>query len=161
MMGSGKSFWGNVLAANYSYMFYDLDDVIENEERKTISEIFRHFGEKYFRDVERDCLRKFATKENFILATGGGTPCFHNNMEWMNKNGTTIFINEPIDVLVKRLLPEKAHRPLIKDLNDDELYNFLSKKFAERSSFYSRAQYHLEGNNISEKSFSEILGLHA
>ena len=161
MMGSGKSFWGNVLAANYPLAFYDLDDVIENEERKTISEIFKHHSEKYFRELERDCLRKFGNKENFILATGGGTPCFHNNMEWMNNNGITIFIDEPIEILVKRLMPEKAQRPLIKDLSDDELHHFLSKKYSERLPFYSQAQYHLHGNKISEKSFLEILETHA
>ncbi len=156
MMGSGKSFWGKLLAVNNQCAFYDLDDVIETEERKTISDIFRHLGEKYFRELERDCLRKFADEENFILATGGGTSCFHENMKWMNEQGTTIWIDEPVEVLAERLRPEKAHRPLIKNLSDVELHNFLTQKFTERFHYYSRAQYHFR-ENISEQKFAEIL----
>lgn len=161
MMGTGKSFWGSVLAANYNCMLYDLDEVIENEERKTISEIFKHKGEKYFRQLEHDCLKKFEYKDDFVLATGGGTPCFHNNMQWMNENGITIWIDEPIKILVQRLIPGKAHRPLIKDLNDDDLYNFLSKKLEERYTFYAQAKYHLKGTEISEKKFADIIKTHA
>src|SRR5690349_16973527 len=79
------------------------------------------------------------------------------NMQWMNEHGITIFIDEDVNVLIERLKKEKAHRPLIKDLSDEELHNFLSNKLKERYPFYSQAQYHLKGNNISDLSFAEIL----
>ena len=104
--------------------------------------------------------RWFAEKKSFVLATGGGTPCFHENMQWMNKHGVTIWIDEPIEVLAERLIKEKDHRPLIKSLSDDELHNFLSKKLTERTPFYSQATYHLKGNKISDRSFAEILQKH-
>jgi len=151
MMGSGKSFWCKQLAKNLKYGGYDLDYLIETHEEKTIAEIFAEAGEAYFRKTEAEILRWFAEKKTFVLATGGGTPCFHDNMKWMNKHGITIWINESVDALVERLKPEKNHRPLIKNLSDDELHNFLTKKVEERKPFYSQAQIILEGKDINLK----------
>ena len=95
------------------------------------------------------------------MSTGGGTPCFNDNMDWMNKQGITIWIDEPVDVLVQRLLPEKTHRPLIVSLSDKELSRFLENKLAERRSFYNRAKGHLQGSDISEEGFIQILRIYA
>jgi len=157
MMGSGKSYWAQRIAEKENMDWMDLDQEIEKETSLSIKEIFAVYGEEYFREKERDALHQLSNYKNIIIATGGGTPCFHNNMQWMNEHGITIFIDEDVNVLIERLKKEKAHRPLIKDLSDEELHNFLSNKLKERYPFYSQAQYHLKGNNISDLSFAEIL----
>lgn len=157
MMGSGKSYWAQRIAEKENMEWMDLDQEIEKETSLSIKEIFATYGEEYFREKEKDALHHLANHKNIIIAIGGGTPCFHNNMQWMNEQGITIFIDEDISVLTERLKKEKAHRPLIKDLPDEELHNFLLKKLKERLPFYSQAQYHLQGNKISDISFAEIL----
>ena len=156
MMGSGKSYWTKFLSKKLKIGGYDLDYLIESNEERTIGEIFEEDGEDYFRKQEAKLLRWFKEKKSFVLGTGGGTPCYNSNMEWMNKNGVTIFIDPPIEQLVERLLPEKSHRPLISNLTDDELFQFLTKKRLERLSFYSLAKVKLEGIDINEKSFLKI-----
>ncbi|WP_153799969.1 shikimate kinase [Foetidibacter luteolus] len=161
MMGSGKSYWAKKLAKKLKCGAYDLDYLVEMNEEKTISELFAEDGEAYFRKTEAKILRWFAEKKAFVLATGGGTPCFNDNVEWMNQHGITIWLNEPVETLVERLKPEKSHRPLISQLSDDELHNFLNKKLLERTPYYARATYQLQGNKISDKSFTEIINKHA
>ena len=161
MMGPGKSYWAQRIAASKNIDWTDLDAQIEKDALMTIKEIFETQGETFFRNKEKEVLHKLASFANIVIATGGGTPCFHDNMQWMNKHGITIWIDEPIEVLAERLKKEKAHRPLIKDLNDEELIHFLSIKLEERSKFYSQAQHHLNGSNISDRSFAEILQQHA
>jgi len=139
LMGCGKSYYAKLLAEQLKVTSYDVDFLVESNEEKTISEIFEEDGEAYFRKKEAEILRWFAEKKKFIAATGGGTPCFHDNMQWMNQQGITIWINEPIEVLAKRLETEKEHRPLISGLSDDELKSFLKKQFKERMDFYMRA----------------------
>ena len=160
MMGSGKSYWTKKIAKKLKVGGYDLDFLIESHEEKSIAEIFAEDGEDYFRKSEAKILRWFGEKKAFVLATGGGTPCFSANIEWMNKHGITIWINEPIEMLVERLKPEKDHRPLIKDLSDAELNGFLSKKLEERSPFYQQAKYHLSGNEINDVAFAKIIKQH-
>lgn len=157
MMGTGKSYWTKKLSKKLRTGGYDLDFLIESDEEKTIAEIFAEDGEAHFRKIEAKILRWFGEKKTFVLATGGGTPCFHDNMEWMNKHGITIWIDESIDTLVERLKPEKEHRPLIRDLSDHELSAFLSGKLAERSSYYQQAKYRLQGNAISDAGFAKII----
>lgn len=157
MMGSGKSYWCQQLAKKLKCGAYDLDQLIENLEEKTISELFEEDGEEYFRKTESKLLKWFAEKKTFVLATGGGTPCFHNNMEWMNKNGITIWLNDPVEVLVERLKPEKAHRPLIKDLVDDELSTFLQSKLSERQPFYSKAQFTVSSQQLTIEKLLQLI----
>jgi shikimate kinase len=160
MMGTGKTFWSKKLSKKLKAGGYDLDFLIESHEEKSIAEIFAGEGEDYFRKSEAKILRWFAEKKSFVLATGGGTPCFTGNMEWMNRHGITIWIDEPIAVLAERLKPGKEHRPLIKDLSDTELQQFLTNKLAERSSFYQQATYHLQGDAISDAGFARIIKQH-
>ena len=160
MMGSGKSYWTKKIAKKLKVGGYDLDFLIESHEEKSIAEIFAEDGEDYFRKSEAKILRWFGEKKAFVLATGGGTPCFSANIEWMNKQGITIWINEPIEMLVERLKPEKDHRPLIKDLSDTEIHGFLSKKLEERSPFYQQAKYHLSANEINDAAFAKIIKQH-
>ncbi len=161
MMGTGKTYWAKKLSKKLKTGGYDLDFLIESHEEKTISEIFAEDGEEYFRKSEAKVLRWFAEKKTFVLATGGGTPCFHDNMQWMNKHGISIWIDEPVATLIERLQPEKEHRPLIRDLSNEELEQFLANKLNERKAFYSQATYHLQGEGISYAAFAKIIKQHA
>jgi len=157
MMGSGKSYCAKKIAKKLKLAAYDLDNLVEMTEDLTIAEIFEEEGEEYFRKLEAKILRWFGEKKNFVLATGGGTPCFHKNIDWMNENGITIWLNEPIDVLVERLKPEKDHRPLISELSDEELGSFLTNKLAERTPFYSQAKHTVAYSSIKEKAFFKLI----
>jgi shikimate kinase len=161
MMGTGKTYWTKKLAKKQKTGGYDLDYLIESHEEKTIAEIFAEDGEEYFRKSEAKILRWFGEKKSFVMAAGGGTPCFHDNMEWMNKQGVTVWIDEPIATLVERLKPEKEHRPLIKDLSDSELSSFLAGKLAERLPYYAQAKHHLQGKDISDATFNKIIQQYA
>ena len=157
MMGSGKSYWKQLLAKQLQTGGYDLDFIIESQEERTISEIFKEDGEVYFRKTEAKLLRWFGEKKSFVLATGGGTPCFHDNMQWMNQEGITIWLDESIEELVQRLIPQKDHRPLISHLDSSGIHQFLSDKYHERLPFYSKAKLHLKGAEISLNSLKKII----
>ncbi len=151
LMGSGKSFWKKELAAKLKLPAYDLDQLIEAVEEASIPEIFESSGEPYFRKAEARMLRWFGEKKSFVLATGGGAPCFHENMNWMNQQGITIWLDEPVSVLVERLKNETANRPLLKHLDEKGLYQYLEKQLAERTPFYSKASIRVMGNEINLK----------
>jgi shikimate kinase len=157
MMGAGKTFWAEKLKKKFKITSYDLDSLVEMMEEKTIAEMFAEDGEEYFRKAEAKMLHMFKEKKQFILSCGGGTPCFNDNMLWMNENGITVWIDEPLDVLVSRLITEKDHRPLIKDLSDGELEKFLAEKLKERNPYYSQATHRLTGKDLNEKSFFKII----
>ena len=161
MMGSGKTYWAEKLMKKFKIPAYDLDSLVEMMEEKTIPEMFAEDGEGFFRKAEARMLRMFKEKKQFILSCGGGTPCFNENMSWMNKNGITIWLDEPVEVLAARLSAEKQNRPLIKDLADIDLTKFLTSKVAEREAYYSQATYRLNGNDLNEKAFEKILKQHA
>ncbi len=156
LMGSGKSFWADKLSQTLNIPSFHLDDEVERSEGKTVSEIFSQKGEDYFRKKESEVLKNFAGKENFILSTGGGAPCFYNNMDWMNNIGITVWIDSPIETITQRLLKEKSHRPLIASIDDNDLSDFFTEMREKRKEFYSKAQYQLSGD-IQEKDFLKIL----
>lgn len=151
LMGSGKTFWKNELAAKLKLTAYDLDQLIVAVEEASIPEIFETSGETYFRKTEAKVLRWFAEKKSFVLATGGGAPCFHQNMEWMNQQGITIWLDESISVLTERLKNETANRPLLKNLDVEGLRQYLEKQLEERNTFYSQAKIRLSGDQINLK----------
>ncbi|MCE2843740.1 MAG: AAA family ATPase [Sediminibacterium sp.] len=161
MMGSGKSHWTKKIAKWIKSGGYDLDDLIEMNEEKTIAEIFTEEGEEQFRKIEAKILRWFKEKKKYILATGGGTPCFHDNMAWMKKEGIVIWLDESEDILVKRLVEEKAHRPLIADLSEQDLTKFIKDKLVERHAFYSQANYRLSSDQITDTALKQIIQQHA
>ena len=152
-MGSGKSFWADKSSAILNIPSIHLDDAIEKSEQKTIAEIFAEKGEDYFRNKETEVLKSFSDKNSFILSVGGGTPCFNNNIDWMNENGITIWIDEPIEIIEKRLLKEKSHRPLIANIADENLHLFFLICFKKKCQFYAKAKHHLKQNEISETKF--------
>jgi shikimate kinase len=140
---------------------YDLDALIEMSEEKTIAEIFNEDGEAYFRKVESTILKWFKEKKKYVVATGGGTACVQENMDWMKKEGILIWLDESVDVLVKRLSTEKAHRPLIAHLSDIELKAFLEQKLVERHPFYKQADYRLTSEQITESGLKKLIKNHA
>jgi shikimate kinase len=158
LMGSGKSFWARKLSTALGIPAFDLDTEIEKMEGKTVAAIFAEKGEDRFRTKENEVLKSFASNQRFLLATGGGSPCFFDNMDWMNENGITIWLDEPIKIIAKRLQKQKLHRPLIASVEDDSLEDFLTQMRDKRKPFYAKAKYQLTGN-ISEKDFLKIISL--
>ena len=148
-MGSGKTHWGSLLAQRLELPFYDLDAIITEAEEKSISQIFADNGEEYFRLFEKDILEDIIIKHPaLVLSCGGGTPCFFNNIDLMKKEGTVVWLNTSIEVLTERLKKEKARRPLIKDISDDELRSFILKKMNDRRLYYEQADVHVEEADI-------------
>jgi shikimate kinase len=156
-MGSGKTHWGKIWAAKSGLQFFDLDEVIELEEKKTVAEIFSQNGEAYFRQKEMEMLQTFATKQNCIVACGGGTPCFNNNMQWMNANGTTVYLLATAKEIFNRVITEQQKRPLIKDFSPQELLVFIENKLQEREIYYSQAKIILPASAIKADSINSIL----
>ena len=139
-MGSGKTHWGRLLSQKLSFPFFDLDEQIESHEGRSIPEIFSQSGEEHFRLTEKDALHIITeSHDSFVMACGGGTPCYFNNIDYMNRCGATIWLNTPIPVLIERLIKEKKERPLIRELGEEQLRSFVIKKFADRKIYYEQA----------------------
>lgn len=139
-MGSGKTTWGKKLGELLHLKFIDLDQAIEERTNMDINGIFQNKGESYFRKIEAVCLRELAMEDNLIIACGGGTPCFHDNISSMNALGVTIWLNTPKKVIVSRLLEEAEHRPLVRNLDPEQLNEFIEDKLEERMQYYGQAQ---------------------
>ena len=152
-MGSGKSFYAKGLSEYLDVPFVDLDQFIEEQQAISISEIFEKMGESAFRTLEslalqqvyEDLLSRTTEKQDKngilgIISCGGGTPCFNQNMEWMNKHGLTIWINPAEAIIWERLIKERQTRPLVANLTEDELRDFIHQKLMERKPYYEKAQ---------------------
>jgi shikimate kinase len=139
-MGSGKTTIGKCLASEMNLQFVDLDLFMENYYRKKIGEIFKEKGEEGFRLSEKKALREVSSFENVLISTGGGTPCFFDNMETMNKEGLTVYLKTSPERLAGRLNQNKSNRPLIRNKNTEELISFISENLKEREVFYNQAQ---------------------
>ncbi len=149
-MGCGKTHWGKQLSEKLMLPFFDLDDKIEEHENRTINQIFENEGEEYFRLLEKDVLHLLTeSHETFVMACGGGTPCFFNNIDYLKKNGITVWINCSFDSLYNHLEKEKEGRPLIKDLSDEQLKSYISKKFRGRRIFYQQASLILQEDEMT------------
>ena len=157
-MGSGKTHWGTRIAEKLSIPFFDLDSVIVQEENMSIPEIFAGKGEEYFRYKEKQTLEELATEQpSFIISTGGGTPCFFNNIKFMKKHGKVIWLNTSTDVLKQRLLRERMTRPLLKEVGERELRTYIVRKLTERKMYYEQADLVVPEDNIFLESFIDLL----
>jgi shikimate kinase len=148
-MGSGKTTIGKLLAKELEISFLDLDEVIEDGLGDSISNIFMDKGEIFFRKKEHDHLHEVLSKKNnFVLSTGGGTPCYSKNMETMLALADHVFyLKISIPELVKRLIKEKEHRPLIKNIDEGDLSEFIGKHLFERNNFYLKSNHIIECDN--------------
>lgn len=143
-MGSGKTTLGKKVANRLNIPFIDSDKEIEEHYGKTISEIFVEFGESRFREIEQDYIQALDLRDDFVLATGGGMPCFGNNMAVLNEIGLTFYLKRSPKELTQRLLQAKAKRPLLEGLSEDELYSFVEKKLEDRSEYYIQSKIILD-----------------
>jgi len=138
-MGSGKSTVGKGLAHALNLQFIDLDTYIEERNLKTIPEIFASEGEDGFRKAERKALHEVSEFENIVIATGGGAPCFFDNMDHIKKTGTSLYLEGSPRILAERLMNSKTERPLIKGKTEEELIAFIDETLAKRNNWYKRA----------------------
>jgi shikimate kinase len=153
MPSSGKSTLGKELARNLSYTFTDMDKLIETREQKTISEIFSNQGEAHFRELEKKTLLGFQPDQSMVIATGGGVPCFHDNMQFIKNNGVSVFLNVELDDLAKRLYKAQGNnRPLLdKSQSEEAVIASIKKTYEERLPFYKQADIQVDGEiNVSQ-----------
>ncbi|MBN2665258.1 MAG: AAA family ATPase [Bacteroidales bacterium] len=150
-MGSGKTTAGRKLALRLKWSFIDLDELIESDSGMSVAEIFAERGEEWFRTTESKALRELGKHRNTVISTGGGTPCFFGNMEFMLKNGLTVYLKLTPEKLSRRLSSSTAGRPLLIDIGKKQLPGYISALLAEREIWYSKAEIitEIERGNIS------------
>ncbi|WP_041584457.1 shikimate kinase [Phocaeicola salanitronis] len=140
-MGSGKTTLGKAFAQAAHLQFIDLDWYIEERMHKSIKDLFAERGEEGFRQVERNMLHEAGEFENVVIAAGGGTPCFFDNIDYMNRTGETVFLNASFEALFRRLKVAKSKRPLLSGKTDEELKEVIRNGLAERMAFYGKAKH--------------------
>ncbi len=151
-MGSGKTTAGAKLASMLDWTFTDLDRSIEAHTGMTIPRIFSDKGEQFFREVEAELLRKLHSAANIVISTGGGTPVYADNMDYMLETGLTLYLKLTPAQLKSRLEGSKGERPLINNLNEDELLGFIEEKLQFREKWYERSELILNGFDIDVRS---------
>jgi shikimate kinase len=156
-MGSGKSYLSKLWAAKHNLSFYDLDELIEKKENNTIKNIFEEKGEQYFRAAESKVLQETIALQNTIIACGGGTACYNDNMQWMNHNGTTIFLDAPIQYLYNNIIKEKDKRPILANIPEAEVETFMQNKLDERLHYYASSAIILQHEDLNENGFLKVL----
>ena len=156
-MGSGKSTVGKKLSNRLGFSYIDLDSAIEQTEGRTVSKIFTEEGEIYFRNIEAEVLRDCSGKSDTVISCGGGTPCFNKNMEYMNNEGQTVYLEMTAAALMSRLLHSRSKRPLIAELDDNELDQFIRKSLAEREKWYLKSKYTIDGLNPDLNQLTSLL----
>lgn len=148
-MASGKTTIGLELAKTLNYEFIDLDVFIENKYNKTVKQIFEQKGEDYFRIIENEALREVASFDgNIIVAAGGGTSCFYNSIDFMNKTGLTIYLKAEVAELVARLIESKTDRPLLWGKTHQELNDYIIRVLDERKKYYEKAKITIESSSV-------------
>ena len=156
-MGSGKTSFGKKLAKRLQIPFVDLDEQIESQNKASINTIFKEKGEKSFRELERQMLSSVVKNENGVISVGGGTPCYFDNMQRMNQEGITIYLELSPNALYSRLINSKEKRPIIKDKSPDELRTFIEVHLKERSPYYKKARITINGLSISAQQMDILL----
>ncbi|WP_439181742.1 shikimate kinase [Carboxylicivirga taeanensis] len=156
-MGSGKSTLGKRLKSELGWDFLDLDDYFESRYQTTIKQYFAEQGEQAFRKAEQALLSEVTGLEQVIIATGGGTPCYFDNMAVMNRSGLTIYIKLPVKTLAERLMGAKQVRPLVAGKSGEELVTYIQEKLAEREAYYQQANVIADGDVLGVDGFVRII----
>lgn len=150
----GKTTVGRALAKELGLKFYDLDWYIEERFHTKVSTIFAEQGEAHFRDLEKRMLHEVAEFEDVVLSCGGGTPCFFDNMDYMNQTGEVYYLHATVDTILQHLSMSKGDRPLLKGKSAEELRTYITEKLAQRAPFYEKAKHHVDVNVLN--SFDKI-----
>ena len=159
-MGAGKSTLGKKLAKAIGYQFVDSDKEISNQQGVTISVLFETKGEAYFRQLEKEFIEQLDSNENYIVATGGGLPIYNDLMNTLNEKGITLYLRVKPSTLLLRLKEGQKKRPLIANLNEEQLHAFISEKLVERESTYLKAQLIVDEPDQKIEKLIHLLHLH-
>lgn len=150
-MGAGKTTLGKAFARELGLSFIDLDWYIESRFYKTIPQLFAERGEDGFRRVEQNMLHEVGEFENVVISTGGGTPCFFDNMDYMNVQGQTVFLDVDVETLFRRLRVATQQRPILRGKSEEELRVFIEKALVDRSPYYTKARYRFDGSQLENR----------
>ena len=155
-MGSGKTLVSKELSVLNNFKIFDLDTEISKQNSRSITEIFKEKGEIFFRKTEKEVLEKIlSTEKNIILSLGGGTPCYYNNIDSINEKTISVFLKTNVKTLAKRLSSEKDKRPLIQNISNEDLPEFIAKHLFERNPFYNQAKITINTDNLSAREIAE------
>jgi shikimate kinase len=159
-MGSGKTTIGKKLTTNLGFLFIDLDKLIENKYRITIPDIFSRYDENAFRLVEHKTLQDTFTMNNVVISTGGGTPCFYNNMSLINQHGYSVYIQMHVKSLYNRLINSKKKRPLLADKSAEEIMDLIREQLTEREPHYLQSNLVIKGESMNINKLVESIANH-
>ena len=155
-MGSGKTLVSKELSILNNFKIFDLDTEISKQNNRSITEIFKEKGEIFFRKTEKEVLEKIlSTEKNIILSLGGGTPCYYNNINRINEKTISVFLKTNVKTLAQRLSSEKDKRPLIQNISNEDLPEFIAKHLFERNPFYNQAKITINTDNLSAREIAE------
>jgi shikimate kinase len=156
-MGSGKSTLGQAVATHYQVPFLDTDSEIEIKVGMSIPDIFIDKGEHYFRDIESEILKSTQTIDKSIIATGGGLPCHHDNMDWILQHGISIYLEWPLATLKKRLIGQETTRPMLANFSKEQMENQIESLFLQRLPFYEKSAITIEMTDDQEKNEAVLI----
>lgn len=156
-MGSGKSTFGKELSEALGYSFIDTDTMIIEKEGRGIPDIFEEEGEEEFRNIESEVLRSTAKLENTVIATGGGAPCYKDNLAWMKAHGQLVYLKLFEGELEKRLKADKEERPMLKDVSEEDLPGYIYETLRQRAAYYHQADFVIDPLNMDARTLAEVL----
>ncbi|HLN53708.1 MAG TPA: shikimate kinase [Lentimicrobium sp.] len=156
-MGSGKSTAGKKLANRLKFDFVDVDAAIEQMTGKPVAKIFSDEGEDQFRQLEHSIIKSLTARKNVVIATGGGAPCFFDNIQLMNSKGVTVYLKMAPGALAKRIIESKSERPLLKYVANEDLPAYINIHLQQREVYYKRAEIVVDGENLKIDELSQLV----